>query len=268
MIRPLSAWPLQRSFFPALPQVFAHRCGGALAPENTLAGLRLAAQLGCSAVEFDVMLSADASPWLIHDETLQRTSNGVGRVCAAHDADLRRLDAGFRHHPSFAGEPLPTLAAAAALCRRLGLTANVEIKPACGFEAVTGEIVARQVLEGWHGALLPLVSSFSELALQAARRAAPQLPLGCLWERPPADWRQRTDALGALTLHCAAASLDDAVLAEAKAAAIPVLCYTVNNPSAAQALFERGVASVFTDRIDLLGSTGVKGAAARAMLKG
>lgn len=75
MTRPSPGWQL--------PRVFAHRCGGALAPENTLAGLRMAAQLGCRAVEFDVMLSADASPWLIHDETLERTTGGSGRVCHA-----------------------------------------------------------------------------------------------------------------------------------------------------------------------------------------
>ncbi|MFZ2854812.1 MAG: glycerophosphodiester phosphodiesterase family protein, partial [Rhodocyclaceae bacterium] len=136
---------------PGLPRVFAHRCGGALAPENTLAGLRIAAQMGCAAVEFDVMLSADGSPWLIHDETLARTTDGVGRVCDARDTDLARLDAGRHHHPAFRGEALPTLAAAAALCRRLGLLANVEIKPAAGFEAVSGEVVARRVLDLWHG---------------------------------------------------------------------------------------------------------------------
>lgn len=248
----LSARPPQRALLPALPRVFAHRCGGALAPENTLAGLRLAAQLGYSGVEFDVMLSAEGSPWLIHDETLERTTDGIGRFCTTHDADLRRFDAGLRHHPAFAGEPLPTLAAVAALCRQLGLTANVEIKPAAGFEAVTGEIVAREVLESWQGAPLPLLSSFSEPALQAARCVSPALPLGCLWECPPPDWRQRIDALGALTLHCAAAALDDELLAEAKAAAIPVLCYTVNDLSVAQTLFKRGVTSVFTDRLDLL----------------
>ena len=258
MILPRTVGPLLSSLLssplpslaPTLPRIFAHRCGGALAPENTLAGLRLAAQLGCSAVEFDVMLSADGTPWLIHDETLERTSNGVGLVCETHDADLRRLDAGVRHHPSFAGEPLPTLAAAAALCRQLGLMANVEIKPALGYEAVTGKVVAQQVLECWHGGPLPLVSSFSSLALQAARSAAPTLPLGCLWEHPPADWRQQLQQLDALTLHCAVASLNDELLAEARAAGIPLLCYTVNDPSEAKIEWQRGVAAVFTDRID------------------
>ena len=236
-----------------LPSVFAHRGGGALAPENTLAGLRIAARLGLRAVEFDVMLSADGSPWLIHDETLERTSNGVGRVCATTDGDLRVLDAGARRHPAFAGEPLPALAAAARLCQQLGLRANVEIKPAAGFETLTGDVVAREIRQLWAGADLPLVSSFSESALAAARAAAPELPLGCLYECPPADWPARVGALGALTLHCAVSSVDDDLLRKAHAAAIPVLCYTVNDPLAAIALFQRGVAAVFSDRIDCLG---------------
>lgn len=235
-----------------LPKVFAHRCGGALAPENTLAGLRLAARLGLRAVEFDVMLSADETPWLIHDETLERTTDGQGRVGASPDRLLRALDAGQRHHRAFAGEPLPTLREAAALCRRLGVLANVEIKPAAGCEARTGEVVARQVLELWRGAPLPLLSSFSAAALDAARLAGPQLPLGCLWQRPPSDCFQRIEALGALTLHCAADELDDAVLDEARARKIPVLCYTVNDPQQAGRLFRRGVAAVFSDRIDCL----------------
>ena len=235
-----------------LPRVFAHRCGGALAPENSLAGLRIAARLGLAAVEFDVMLSADGSPWLLHDETLERTTDGSGRVCAASDARLRGLDAGVRRHPAFAGEGVPTLAAAAAACRQLGLHANVEIKPAVGCEELTGTVVARQVQALWVGSAQPLVSSFSEVALAAARVAAPGLPLACLYERVPADWRARMHQFGALTLHCDAALVDDGMLAEARACGVPVLCYTVNDPLLASALFARGVAAVFTDRIDLI----------------
>ena len=236
-----------------LPRVFAHRCGGALAPENTLAGLRIAARLGITAVEFDVMLSADGSPWLLHDETLERTTDAVGRVRDASDARLRHLDAGVRRHPAFAGEGVPTLAAAAAACRQLGLHANVEIKPAAGCEELTGSVVARQVEALWSGTgQPPLVSSFSEAALLAARAVAPTLPLGCLFERIPADWRTRLHRLGALTLHCDAALVDDDVLAEARACGVPVLCYTVNDPLLASDLFARGVAAVFTDRIDLI----------------
>lgn len=241
---PAPAWPL--------PRVFAHRCGGALAPENTLAGLRIAQALGLGAVEFDVMLSADGSPWLIHDEALERTTSGVGRVCEASDEVLRRLDAGAYQHRAFAGECLPTFAAAAALCRELGLMANVEIKPAAGFAAVTGEVVARQLVELWRGAALPLVSSFSEVALEAARRVSSELPIGQLWVRPPTDWRQRLAALDGFSLHCSADEVDDALLVEAQAAGVPVLCWTVNARAQADDLWGRGVTSVFSDRIDLL----------------
>lgn len=244
MIRPAPVWEI--------PRVIAHRCGGALAPENTLAGLPIAAALGYRAVEFDVMLSADSTPWVIHDETLQRTTNGRGNVCGTSDATLRTLDAGARQHRAFAGEPLPTFEAVARACQVHGLHANVEIKPAQGFEQVTGETVARRVLEFWGDAQLPLVSSFSEEALVAARRVAPQLPLGYLCVRPPADWMRRMDAVAAYSLHCAARKLDDSVLATARAAGIPVLCFTVNDRQEAEALFARGVSAVFSDRIDSL----------------
>lgn len=240
--RPTPGW--------TLPRVFAHRCGGALAPENTLAGLRIAAAMGCRAVEFDVMLSSDGSPWLIHDEALERTTDGAGHVCDTPDAVLRRLDAGSHHHRAFSGEPIPTLAAAAAVCIELGLLVNVEIKPAAGYEGVTGDIVARQVLQLWRGAPLPLVSSFAEEALDAARSAAPKLPLAQLWVHPPADWLSRLNALGAYSLHCAAGELDDGILAAANANGFPVLCYTVNDRPVADALFKRGVAAVFSDRIE------------------
>ncbi|MEI7431031.1 MAG: glycerophosphodiester phosphodiesterase [Betaproteobacteria bacterium] len=235
-----------------LPRVFAHRCGGALAPENTLAGLRISAAMGVKAVEFDVMLSADGTPWLIHDETLERTTNGCGRVCETPDRVLQTLDAGAFRHPSFAGEPLPTLDSAARLCRNLGLLVNLEIKPAIGFETITGEVVARKILDLWQGAPWPLVSSFSHQALVAARCVAPQLPLGCLWERSAENWLTRHDALDAFSLHCAADQLTDDVLETAGARGIPVLCYTVNDRAAAVGLLARGVTSLFSDRIDLL----------------
>ncbi|HEX5802034.1 MAG TPA: glycerophosphodiester phosphodiesterase [Azospira sp.] len=233
---------MSRSALP-LPRFIAHRCGGLLAPENTLAGLRAAAARGFKAVEFDVMLSADGTPLLIHDETLERTTNGRGRVGETADAELFALDAG-------GGERIPTLAEAAALCGELGLLANVEIKPAAGHESRTGEVVARFVAGHWPG-VPPLLSSFSLDALAVARAVAPQLHYGLLFETVPADWPALMARFGAVTLHCDAGRVSDTVLAEAAAAGVPVLCYTVNDPDEAQALFARGVTSVFTDRLDL-----------------
>ena len=184
-----------------LPRWFAHRGGGTLAPENTLAGIRLAARLGFRAVEFDVMLTADGTPVLIHDETLERTTNGTGRVCETPDHALFALDAGD-------GERIPRFAEAAALCRELGLLANVEIKPAAGHAERTGEVVAAEAARLWAGAALPpLLSSFDPAALAVARDVAPGLPRGILFEAVPDDWHARLTELGAFSLHCDASGL-------------------------------------------------------------
>ncbi len=230
-----------------LPRWIAHRGGGSLAPENTLAGIRLAARLGFQAVEFDVMLSADGTPVLIHDETLERTTDGSGCVCETPDAVLFALDAGN-------GERIPRFSEAAALCRELGLVANVEIKPATGHEVATAEVVARMTSELWRGAAVPpLISSFSLAALEVARDLAPEIPRGVLFEAPPADWLAELRRLRAVSLHCDADLLDDEVLAVARAQGIPVLCYTANTEKQAKMLFARGVSALFTDRLDLFG---------------
>lgn len=234
------------------PRIIAHRCGGALAPENTLAGLRVAADRGCKGVEFDVMLSGDGTPVLIHDETLERTTNGRGRVAETSDAELARLDAGSWHSTQFAGEPLPSFGDAAELCLALGLWANVEIKPSTGTEAETARRVAGLARELWRGAPPPLLSSFSTEALEVARDTAPELPRGLLVDAPPADWLKRLRRLGCLSLHCSRRYFGRRLLDEARHEDIPLLVYTVNDPEDAMQLLRSGVAAVFTDRIDLL----------------
>ena len=228
-------------------RLIAHRCGGAHAPENTLAGLHAAARLGFEAVEFDVMLAACGTPVLIHDETLERTTNGTGRVCEMPFAALRALDAGSWFHPNFAGERIPTLAEAIALADALGLQVNVEIKPAQGFEQATASAVARALRGGGCGGEPPLLSSFSIEALQVARPLAPELPRALLVEDVPRNWRSRLDALGAVALHCEASKLTSAQIARCVAAGVPLRCYTVNDEVEARRLFDAGVSAVFTD---------------------
>lgn len=234
------------------PRLIAHRGGGLLAPENTLAALRMAAQHGYRGVEFDVMLSGDGTPILMHDETLERTTDGTGRVADASDAELARLDAGGRHGAHFAGEPIPAFADAVEQCLALGLWANVEIKPAQGFEAETGRKAAALAREMWTAPLPPLLSSFSAVALEAAREAAPELPRGLLCGAVPAGWRGELRRLGCASLHCDARRLTADALAQAKAAGVPIVVYTVNDPEEAERLLRLGVAAVITDRIDLI----------------
>jgi len=234
------------------PRLIAHRCGGALAPENTLAGLRKAFELGYRAVEFDVMLSGDGTPVLIHDETLERTTDGRGRVADTSDAELARLDAGSWRGAQFAGEPLPSFGEAAELCQALGLWANVEIKPSTGHETETGRKAALAARELWSGLPPPLLSSFSLEALAAAREAAPELPRGLLFVAPPDDWPETFRRLACFSLHCSRRHFTPPLLAEARAARIPLLLYTIDDPDDAGELLRQGVAALFTDRPDLL----------------
>jgi glycerophosphoryl diester phosphodiesterase len=244
-------------------QVIAHRCGGALAPENSLAGLEAAARAGLRTVEFDVMLSADGVPMLIHDETLERTTDGRGPVAQRTAAELGALSCNRGWGDRFAGEPVPTLQRALESCRRLGLLPNIEIKPFTGFERETGLVAARVAGTAWvaggdraAGGVgtqeLPLLSSFSEVALAAAREVLPDWPAAMLFEAVPADWRTRIDALGASDLHCSRIQPGWDWLDSAREAGVPVRCYTVNDPAEAAALRRRGVVGVFSDRIDLL----------------
>lgn len=253
-------WPLAR--------VLAHRCGGALAPENTLAGLDVAASLGCGGVEFDVMLSGSGSPVLIHDEMLERTTDGQGRVAEISDERLRRLDAGRWFDERFAGERIPTLDEAARQCIALGLSVNLEIKPSDGTDGVTGRVVAACASGRWAKAAVPplLLSSFSMDALGAAAKAAPDLVRGLLVERIPADWRERCSSVGAIALHADARYLSREAVAKVRGSGLRMAAYTVNAPDRAHELFDWGVDCVITDRPDLVqapdsGRRGAPGAA-------
>lgn len=235
-----AGWPL--------PRVLAHRCGGALAPENTLAGLKLAAAHGCRGVEFDVMLSAAGTPLLIHDETLSRTTSGHGRVAETADTVLFGLDAGSWFDRRFAAERLPTLDQALRRCAELGLAVNLEIKPAAGHEVATGIEVGRRLREDW--ARFPealVLSSFSEAALQAAAAQCPTRPRGLLVDRVPPDWLERCAALGAVALHPSCHHLDAATASAVRAAGLHLAVYTEDDPERAARLFEWGVDTVITD---------------------
>jgi len=236
------------------PRVVAHRGGGTLAPENTLGALRHGASLGFKGVEFDVMLAGGGLPVLIHDETLERTTSGKGSVPLLAYADIEKLDAGAWHSAAFRGEKVPTYAESVKVCRDLGLWANVEIKPAKGFESVTGRVVGQMTVDLWRGAALPpVLSSFSMDALEAAKDVAPALPRGLLVSKIPADWKLRMEKLGCVALHCNYKELTWDLAEAVHAAGFSLLCWTVNDPKDARRLFDWGVDCVVTDRLDLIG---------------
>ncbi|MGO4331531.1 glycerophosphodiester phosphodiesterase [Cupriavidus sp. 2TAF22] len=233
------------------PRHIAHRGAGKLAPENTLAAFRHGASFGYRMFEFDVKLSGDGRAVLLHDATLDRTTSGRGRADALTLGELATLDAGSWHSPAYAGEPIPTLAAIARYTRANGLHVNIEIKPVPGAEWRTGAAVALDALALWAGSEVPpLLSSFSEEALEAARKAAPALPRALLLDKLPPDWLERLRRLDCVALDSNHRELTAEVIQAAHAAGFRVACYTVNDPVRAAELLGWGLDALITDAVD------------------
>lgn len=235
------------------PRLCAHRGAGTLAPENTLAAFRLGHSHGYRMAEFDVKLSADGVAFLLHDATLDRTTNAKGRADALTWRELSLLDAGAWHSPAYAGEPLATLAGVARWCRANDMAVNIEIKPTPGRERETGAAVGLDAKTLWAGAdVAPLLSSFSDAALDAAREAAPELPRAWLGEELPGDWRERVMRLGCIALDLKHTLLTQERVDEIHTAGLRVATWTVNDPARAQQLIAWGVDTVITDTVDAI----------------
>jgi len=244
-VTPRPAWPY--------PRLAAHRGAGKLAPENTLAAFRHGFSHGYRMIECDAKLAADGIVFLLHDATLDRTTDGRGRADALNWRELSRLDAGAWHSPPYAGEPLPTLAAAARWCRANGVMLNIEIKPTPGREAETGAAVALDAQALWAEAVdKPLLSSFSEGALAAARKAVPELPRAWLTEELPADWRERAARHGCAALDVKHTLLDEALVRTIHETGLRVATWTANDPARVASLLAWGVDTVITDEVAVI----------------
>ena len=245
------------------PRVLAHRGGGALAPENTIAAIQVGLDRGFRAVELDAMLAADDVPVLMHDPTLERTGLVGGVVSALPAAELGRVDVGRWHSPRFIGETVPTLERTLRFCRDHDIWPNIEIKPVPGFEVATGAAVARVTSQIYADLIrpegertdrfdprIPLLSSFAPAALIAAREVAPSLPRGWLVDEVPPDWREELARLDCVSLHTDHRHLTAAQAHDIKRAGKWLFCYTVNSPQRARTLFSWGADAFCTDAID------------------
>ncbi|MDJ0946244.1 MAG: glycerophosphodiester phosphodiesterase family protein [Kiloniellales bacterium] len=239
----------------ALPKVMGHRGVAARAPENTLAGLREAARLGLSWVEFDVMLTRDAVPVLFHDETLRRTTGCPGRMAETDYAAVKDLDAGAGFHPNFAGAPVPSLEQAVEVLLTEGLRPNVEIKPTPGRDVETVERTVAVLKALWpRDRPPPLFSSYSTMSVAAARALAPNWPRALVVDSIPARWRRTLEALGCACFHVHHRRGSEKLFREVHATGYAVSCFTVNRERRARTLFERGVDCVITDDPEGLGA--------------
>lgn len=139
---------------------------------RTPAAIDVGARYGHTMIEFDAKLSKDGQIFLLHDDNLERTSNGWGVAGELAWDDLLKVDAGSWFSREFKGEPLPLLSQVAERCRRHGMMANIEIKPTTGLGPQTGKVVALAARDLWQGMTAPLLSSFEIDALEAAQARA------------------------------------------------------------------------------------------------
>lgn len=238
-----------------LPKVIGHRGACAYAPENTIESILAAADLGTEWVELDVMLTRDSVPIIMHDDTLDRTTDGAGNV-ADHDwADLRDLDAGGWFGDSFANCKIPTLEEAldAIIGRNLGL--NLEIKPTPGREVETAEIALDVLSRIWDDHERLLISSFQYSCLEVAQNMAPDWYRGVLFDDDrdmPENWQEIVEYLEGTTVNIGRKIATRELIDDIADLGKPVLVYTINDPQQARQLQSWGVDAFFSNNPDTI----------------
>ena len=238
--------------YPRAPAIIAHRGASAAAPENTLTAFNLAASLGADAVELDVKLSKDGVPIIMHDPTVERTTDGTGRVCDLALADFRKLDAGAWIDSKYTRECVPTLAEVfESVGRRLWI--NVELTNYTtrgdGLEAAVVALIQKMSLQR-----RVLLSSFDPFTIRNVRRLDPSLPVAQLTASDMA-LPLREAWLAPLVPHEArhpdVAQLKQKGVAYFKKRGYRVNVWTINDPADMREFVEQGVDGLITDVPDV-----------------
>jgi glycerophosphoryl diester phosphodiesterase len=230
-----------------LPQVIGHRGAALDAPENTLESFREAGRQGAKWVEFDVSLTADDQVLVMHDDTLDRTTNGKGPASAQSMAELKKLDAGFWFGAKFTGVKLPTLAETVALLTELDMNCNCEIKGSKR-NLETAKAVMAELRRTWPADKpKPLISSFELECLRGAQASAPEFPRGFLIWGKPVDWLSQARSVAASTMNIDNDHATQPWMTELKQAGYGVLVWTVDAPERAARVMEWGADGIITD---------------------
>ncbi len=231
------------------PWVIAHRGASGLAPENTLAAFRLAAELGSEFIETDLRATSDGAIVALHDASLDRTTAGRGSLAACSSSELRRLDAGSWFDPRFAAERVPTLDEILDWSRQSGLGLFLELKdePTDRFFKTLLDCLGRS---GSRNRLA--VISFDLAALQALRRLDPELLTGLLLRQASSDAIRAAQEAGARELLPRHDLVSPGLVEQAHRAGFPVIAWTVNDVSRMRQLLDMGLDGIMTDRPDWL----------------
>jgi glycerophosphoryl diester phosphodiesterase len=229
--------------------VIAHRGASGHAPENTLAAFKRAVALGAGFIETDLHLSRDAHFVAIHDETVNRTTNGQGKVHDLTLADLRRLDAGSWFGSEFTGERIPTLEEILEFSKKNDVVFYLELKPS---GAWGGEHALIGALRQTGEIARTVVISFDIAIISALRKIEPTLMTGLLFEGQIDQPLDRAVEVGARQLAVRGDLVTPALIAEAGKRDLQVVCWTVNQPAHMRMLIEAGVDGIMSDYPDRL----------------
>ena len=234
-----------------LPPVIGHRGAAAYAPENTIESILTAVEMGAKWVEVDVKLTRDSVPVIMHDDDLDRTTNGHGPIAQMTLADLNNLEAGSWFSDSFAGIRIPTLEEVIDVVLEHDLGINLEIKPCPGREKETAEAMLDVMARIWDEPDRLLISSFSHVSLEIAMELAEEWPRGLLLESEwPENWRELGEYLNVTTMNIDGRTANREMVEELIDLQKPVLAYTINDPQLARSLRQWGVDAMFTDDLD------------------
>lgn len=239
---------MERVQHPAyMPKVIGHRGACGSAPENTLASIARAAEIGAEAIEFDVTITSDGHAIVMHDANVDRCSDGSGPVVLKSLDEVSQLDAGAWFAQKFRGERIPLLRDALAFVAEKDMALNLEIKPTLGWEEPTARAVAATLLDVWPSNVRVLVSSMSTLALDTFYTLMPDVPLGLITYAVPENWRERLERHRCLSLHCYHAFVTKELVDAVHASGHRIHVYTVNDGERAKSLYAMGVDAIFTD---------------------
>ncbi|MDK8351064.1 glycerophosphoryl diester phosphodiesterase [Gleimia europaea] len=230
--------------------IFAHRGASAIAPENTMAAFKKAVEAGATWIETDVDVLKDGTPILIHDSSLDRTTNRSGSYYDLTVSDLDDIDAGSWFSPEFSGERIPTLAQLVEFMNETGLNANIEIKSNEAGAQMSLQLVDAilKELEALDGPQV-IISSFNHVLLKIFKDKAPQYSVGALFvaENLWDDWKSILELVGVDYIHPDDSTLTRAQVQAFREAGYGVNVWTVNSPARANELFNWGVTGIFTD---------------------
>ena len=229
--------------------VIAHRGASGHAPENTLAAFRRAVALGASFIETDLHLSRDAHFVAIHDDAVNRTTNGQGKVHDLTLADLRRLDAGYWFGSEFSGERIPTLEEILEFSKKNDVVFYLELKPA---GAWGGEHALIGALRESGEIARTIVISFDAGIIAALRKIEPTLMTGLLFDGQIDQPLERAVEVGARQLAVRGDLVTPALIAEAHKRDLQIVCWTVNQPAHMRLLMEAGADGIMSDYPDRL----------------